>query len=73
MERLFGVEEPNISAWRRTTCSDFAGALNLRSGRRTSFPSLPPTRDYLLRQYITSQDQNPPTVPAVQTLPTQES
>jgi len=72
MERLFGVEEPNISAWRRKTCSDFTGALNLRPDRRGSFPGLPPTRDYLLRQYITSQDQSPPTVPAVQSLPTQE-
>ncbi len=72
MERLFGVEEPNISAWRRKTCSDFTGALNLRPDRRGSFPGLPPARDYLLRQYITSQDQSPPTVPAVQSLPTQE-
>jgi phospholipase C len=70
MEQVFGVEEPNISAWRRQTCGDLTGALNLRAGRRASFPSLP--FNYLLNQYVNSQDQNPPVVPTSQTLPTQE-
>jgi hypothetical protein len=41
---------------------------------RDNLPALPDTRNYLLNQYITSQDQPAPTVPAVpavQTLPTQ--
>jgi phospholipase C len=74
MEVLFGVEEPNISAWRRQTCGDLTTTLRLKQGGK-SFPSLPGvrfTRDYLLDQYVTSQDQPNPVVPAKQTLPTQE-
>jgi phospholipase C len=70
MERVFGVEEPNISAWRRQTCGDLTGALNLKSSKKVSFPALP--YNYLLNQYVNSQDQNPPVVPTNQTLPTQE-
>jgi phospholipase C len=69
-QRVFGVEEPNISAWRRQTCGDLTGALNLKSSRKVSFPALP--YNYLLNQYVNSQDQNPPVVPKNQTLPTQE-
>jgi phospholipase C len=75
MEVLFGVEEPNISAWRRQTCGDLTTTLRLKQGKAASFPALPGvrfTRDYLLRQYITSQDQPNPAVPTQQTLPTQE-
>jgi phospholipase C len=70
MERVFGVEEPNISAWRRQTCGDLTGAQNLQSRRPVSLPGLP--GNYLLNQYVNSQDQNPPVVPTQQTLPTQE-
>ena len=38
---------------------------------RPSFPALPQTRDHLLSQYVTGQDQPAPTVPADQTLPIQ--
>jgi phospholipase C len=74
MERIFGVEEPNISAWRRQTCGDLTGSLDLQPRRRASFPSLLPKVpfNYLLNQYVNSQDQNPPVVPADQTLPSQE-
>jgi phospholipase C len=72
MERIFGVEEPNISAWRRSTCGDLTASLNLEQGRARSFPALPETRNYMLDQYVTSQDQPAPTVPASQTLPVQE-
>ncbi len=70
MEELFGVEEPNISAWRRRCAGDLTRTLNVPA-QRASFPALPPTRDYLLSQYVTSQDRPVPTVPADQTLPTQ--
>ena len=70
MERIFGVEEPNISAWRRQTCGDLTGSLNLHPRREVSFPALP--HNYLLNQYVNSQDQNNPVVPTNQTLPTQE-
>ena len=65
------MQEPNISAWRRQTCGDLTAALNVRGPGRGSFPELPATRDYLLNQYVTSQDQPAPTVPAQQALPTQ--
>jgi phospholipase C len=70
MERIFGVEEPNISDWRRDTCGDLTAALNVRPRSRASLPALPP--NYVLNQYVNSQDQNSPVVPANQTLPTQE-
>ena len=70
MERIFGVEEPNISAWRRQTCGDLTGALNVRPVRPASLPRLP--YNYLLNQYVNSQDQNNPVVPANQTRPAQE-
>lgn len=69
MEEVFGVPEPNISAWRRQTCGDLTRTLNVPPGRPASFPALPPTRDYLLSQYVTSQDQPAPVVPADQALP----
>jgi phospholipase C len=73
MERVFGVEEPNISAWRRQTCGDLTGALNLQPGQQRSYPALPKLPyNYLLNQYVNSQDQNPPVIPKNQTLPTQE-
>jgi phospholipase C len=70
MEQIFGVEEPNISEWRRQTCGDLTGALNFKSRGRVSFPALP--YNYMLNQYVNSQDQNPPVVPTNQTLPMQE-
>jgi len=44
MEVLFGVEEPNISAWRRQTCGDLTTALRLKPGKARSFPALPGVR-----------------------------
>jgi phospholipase C len=72
MEQVFGVEEPNISAWRRRTCGDLTATLNIRRGPARSFPALPETRNYLLNQYVTSQDQPAPAVPSNQTMPVQE-
>ena len=74
MERIFGVEEPNISQWRRQTCGDLTGSLQLQGRRQVSYPGLmpKPPYNYLLNQYVNSQDQNPPVVPASQTLPKQE-
>ncbi len=74
MERITGVEEPNISQWRRQNTGDLTGALNLRRGKRPSFPGLLPNvpHNYVLNQYVNSQDQNLPVVPAHQTKPKQE-
>ncbi|HLJ66959.1 MAG TPA: alkaline phosphatase family protein [Chloroflexota bacterium] len=40
LEARFGVEEPNISSWRRVTCGDLTSTLQL-SHPRLSFPQLP--------------------------------
>ena len=41
IETAFGVEAPNISAWRRSTVGDFTGAFNFTQPPTTAFPSLP--------------------------------
>ncbi|MFW5420812.1 phospholipase C, phosphocholine-specific [Nocardiopsis sp. CNT-189] len=33
LERLTGVEEPNVSRWRRTVCGDLTGAFDFSEGR----------------------------------------
>jgi phospholipase C len=41
MEARFGVEAPNISAWRRSVTGDFTGTLQLRRAPDNTVPSLP--------------------------------
>ena len=43
IETRFGVQAPNISAWRRATVGDFTGAFNFTRPPTTAFPSLPST------------------------------
>jgi phospholipase C len=43
LERRFGVEVPNLSAWRRETVGDLTQALNLAAAPDTSIPPLPAT------------------------------
>jgi phospholipase C len=43
LERRFGVEVPNLSAWRRHAVGDLTGALNLAAAPDGSPPSLPAT------------------------------
>ena len=43
MAGLFGVEVPNLSAWRRACTGDLTAALALSRPPDTSVPSLPPT------------------------------
>lgn len=68
MERLTGVRESNISAWRRKTFGDLTSALGFSHSRR--FPPLPPTKPLLWRAerevatlppaQIPGKDQTPP-------------
>jgi len=71
LERRFGIEETNISDWRRETAGDLTSALRLTAPGR-SFPVLPNPADNLQQQYISSQDYPAPTVPTHQTVPHQE-
>jgi len=41
IETRFGVQVPNLSAWRRGVTGDFTGALNLTAAPETAFPTLP--------------------------------
>jgi phospholipase C len=41
LETRFGVEVPNLSAWRRAATGDLTTALTLRAGARPSVPTLP--------------------------------
>ncbi len=44
LELLTGVQEPNITAWRRQAFGDLTSALGFSNGRATTFPPhLPPT------------------------------
>jgi len=44
LERVTGVQETNISAWRRQTFGDLTSALGFSNGKATTFPPhLPPT------------------------------
>ncbi|MFG2848718.1 phosphocholine-specific phospholipase C [Kitasatospora sp. NPDC048296] len=64
LEARFGIEEPNISAWRRSVCGDLTSALDFSGAdaRRVSIPVPAP---------IASQGK-PYQVPLPQRMPTQE-
>lgn len=69
-ERVFGVEEPNISDWRRDTCGDLTAALDT-SQRSWAFPPLPDAHHHLVQQ-VRSRNLPPPVVPIRQSHPGQE-
>ena len=65
LEKRFGVEEPNISAWRRSICGDLTSAFDFSKTadrRIVSYPAPQP---------IASSHQ-PYSIPAVQKMPEQE-
>jgi phospholipase C len=70
IERRFGVDEPHISAWRRSVCGDLTSAFDFEQ-RQYSVPTLPSTAGYL-----PPDDQRHPSYvpvpPAVGSLPAQE-
>jgi len=72
LEQLTGVQEPNISAWRRRTFGDFTDIFG-RSSARSGFPALPDTSGPLtLANYETSQFALPVFPGAQQSFPVQE-
>ena len=81
LEARFGVQAPNVSAWRRSVTGDLTSTLNLR-GPNTSVPTLPATlglEDARLRNGCTPADEAGGTlpgpsypVPAPQAMPSQE-
>jgi phospholipase C len=81
LETRFGVEVPNLSAWRRSATGDLTQTLGLH-GADTSVPALPDTASPALTSTavgagvipdeITGQPTPPYPVPIHQSMPTQE-
>jgi phospholipase C len=73
IQKRFGhgnsLEEPNITAWRRTVCGDLTSVFNFRNPN-DGFPQLPVTT------FPADKNRHPdviPVVPSTQSLPKQES
>jgi phospholipase C len=72
LERLTGIQEPNISGWRRRTFGDFTEIFG-RIPSRKDFPALPDTSGPLtLATYEASQFELPVFPGARQSFPVQE-
>ena len=65
LERVTGVQEPNISAWRRQICGDLTSAFDFTSAD-ANFPALPSVSS------VVCSDGVSPRVPTTQVIPTQE-
>jgi phospholipase C len=62
LEKRFGVEEPNLSAWRRSICGDLTSAFDFSGAQqqhRTSFPVPRPMQSLHLRYAIPLQQKMP--------------
>jgi phospholipase C len=73
IERRFGVEVPNVSAWRRATCGDLTSAFGFGQPADLSVPTLPRTDATLAMVEHTVKSLPRPTVPTVQAMPAQEA
>ena len=72
LEKRFGVEVPNLTAWRRATCGDLTSAFGFGSPPRLDVPVLPETVERLEQIYEQVPMLPAPEVPAVQHMPSQE-
>ncbi|MBV8196271.1 MAG: phospholipase C, phosphocholine-specific, partial [Candidatus Dormibacteraeota bacterium] len=73
LEQRFGVEVPNITAWRRQTVGDLTSAINFAGGVDTSVPMLPDAGALAAAADSECGSLPAPVFPASQTVPTQES
>ena len=67
LENWTGVQEPNISAWRRTVCGDLMSAFDFSDANTSVFPVLPDTAqllDALAQQEKLLPPLVPPLIPA---------
>ncbi len=69
LETRFGVEEPNISPWRRAVCGDLTGAFDFATPN-APFPSLPET-GALSARAAALPGRTAPVTPEVATVPIQ--
>ena len=58
MEQRFGVEEPNISAWRRQTCGDLTSCFDFGGGAH-GIPRLPDVRDDVFQHFASEALRGP--------------
>jgi len=65
LEKRFGVEEPNISAWRRAICGDLTSAFDFAGATNVDVPKIGVPHG--------SDGKVPIAVPGKQTMPVQES
>jgi phospholipase C len=72
LERRFGVEVGNLSAWRRQTCSDLTAALGLRDPPRLDVPALPDTEVAPANLAFSISTLPAPRLPEVSEVPKQE-
>jgi phospholipase C len=75
IEQRFGVQEPNISPWRRTICGDLTSSLDFTASD-PSFPTLPSTSNYIAQadqQCARTTSQTAPAATAEQTVEAQEA
>lgn len=75
IEKRFGVQETNISPWRRTICGDLTSTLDFTKTDAT-FPTLPNTTNYIATadlQCSRSTAQAAPAATAAQTILAQEA
>jgi phospholipase C len=70
MERRFGVQEPNITSWRRAVCGDLTAAFDFASAD-DRLPALPSTSGYAPPDRLRHPDVVP-VPPATQRVPAQE-
>ena len=74
LEKLTGVQETNITDWRRQTFGDLTSALGFSGGRATTFPPLPRTIGEFWDAETEVETLPAATIPgATQTLPMQET
>src|SRR5262249_44442437 len=72
LERRFGVEEPNITAWRRAVCGDLTSAFNFADpDNHTFLEDFPETTELANRARALPATTTPPTA-AMPTWPEQE-
>jgi phospholipase C len=68
IETRFGVEVPNLTAWRRKTCGDLTSAFNFAAAPKTSRPRLPAVKT--VADCVTPPNPTIPSTPG--SIPTQE-
>jgi phospholipase C len=72
IEARFGVDEPNITRWRRAVCGDLTSAFDFESAS-DRVPPLPSVDAYRPDQTLQNPQSITPAPPAVGSVPTQES